>query len=72
MASVSVSASGLRARHLPWFAALPALALLVGIAAGDQGGFVMLGLGWLALAVMLGAAPERPTVTERAGTAARA
>jgi hypothetical protein len=72
VSSVVVSASGLRARHRPWFAALPALALLVGIAAGDQGGFVLLGLGWLALAVMLRDASMRPTVPVEAGTAVRA
>ncbi len=34
-----------------WLAPLPLLALLVGIAAGDRGGFAVLGLVWLILSV---------------------
>jgi hypothetical protein len=33
-----------------WLSPLPLLALLVGIAAGDMGGFVVLGIVWLTLA----------------------
>jgi hypothetical protein len=42
--------AGLRAGQLGWTAPLPLLALLVGIAGGDHGGFLATGLVWLALA----------------------
>jgi hypothetical protein len=43
-----VCANGLRRRR--WLAPLPLLALLIGIAAGDRGGFIVTGLVWLTLA----------------------
>lgn len=43
-----VSVDGLRRRR--WLAPLPLLALIVGIATGDHGGFLFVGLVWLILA----------------------
>lgn len=43
-----VCADGLRRRR--WLAALPLLALVVGIGTGDHGGFLLVGLVWLVLA----------------------
>jgi hypothetical protein len=43
-----VCVDGLRRRR--WLAALPLLALIVGIGTGDQGGFLVVGLVWLVLA----------------------
>jgi hypothetical protein len=62
LASIVVSVSGVLARHRTWLAVLPALGLLVGIAAGNQGGFVLLGLAWLALALGLRQEPVRAEV----------
>ena len=42
--------AGLRAHRLTWAAPLPALALLVGIAGGDHGGFLATGIVWIVLA----------------------
>lgn len=42
--------AGLRAHRLTWAAPLPALALLVGTAGGDHGGFLAAGIVWLVLA----------------------
>lgn len=49
VSSIVLSVSAVRARHHTWLSTLPALALLIGVAAGNQGGFMLLGLGWLAL-----------------------
>jgi hypothetical protein len=49
-----VAADGVRRRV--WLAAVPFVALLVGVGAGDHGGFIVLGLAWAALAVGTGAA----------------
>lgn len=43
-----VCVDGLRRRR--WLAALPLLALIVGIGTGDRGGFLVVGLVWLVLA----------------------
>jgi hypothetical protein len=42
---------GLRRPGARWIAPLPFLAMLVGIAAGDRGGFVVLGAVWAGLAL---------------------
>lgn len=48
---------GMRTAGARWVAPLPLLGLLVGIAGGEHGGFVVLGVVWLVLAV---AAVGRP------------
>lgn len=57
LSSIVLSVSGVRARQRTWLAVLPGIGLLVGIAGGDRGGFVLLGLAWFALAVGLGRRP---------------
>jgi hypothetical protein len=47
-----VSAAGVRRRT--WPAVVPFVALLVGVGAGDHGGFLVLGLAWAALAIGTG------------------
>jgi hypothetical protein len=47
---VALAVAGVRAGELRWLAPLPALALLIGIAGGDHGGFLGTGLAWLVLA----------------------
>ena len=54
---VTLGVAGLRAGRLSWAAGLPALGLLVGIAGGDRGGFLVTAVTWLVLGT-LGA--ERP------------
>ena len=46
----TLAVEGVRAGELRWLAPLPALALLIGIAGGDHGGFLGTGLVWLVLA----------------------
>jgi hypothetical protein len=53
--------AGLRARRLTWAAPLPMLALLVGIAGGDHGGFLATGVVWLILAAAPAHASTRLT-----------
>jgi hypothetical protein len=50
---VTLAVVGVRAHRLRWAAPLPALALIVGIAGGDHGGFLATGLVWVALAVTI-------------------
>lgn len=54
---VAVALDGLSRPGARWLAALPLAAMLVGIGAGDHGGFAVLGLTWGALAF---SAPGRP------------
>jgi len=63
-----IGIDGLRRRRL--LAALPLLGLLVGIGAGDHGGFVVLGLVWSTLAATDrtgGAALSRSNISETTG-----
>jgi hypothetical protein len=53
----TLAVAGLRADRLRWAAPLPVLALIVGIAGGDHGGFLATGLVWLALATI---SPVKP------------
>jgi hypothetical protein len=47
-----LAVAGLRADRHRWAAPAPALALLIGIAGGNHGGFLATGLCWLALAAL--------------------
>jgi hypothetical protein len=55
-----VGVDGMRHPGARWVAPLPFLGLLLGIGAGDHGGFVLLGVVWIVLAL---AAVGRPATT---------
>lgn len=58
---ITLAVSGLRAGRLRWAAGLPALGLLVGIAGGDRGGFLVTAVVWLVLGA-IGAGRPVPAV----------
>jgi hypothetical protein len=65
---------GLRRPGARWLAMLPLVAMLVGIATGDQGGFLLLGVAWCGLGlgsvVRSGAAENAADDAQPAGRAA--
>ena len=62
---LALAVTGVAAGALRWAAPLPVLGMLVGIAGGDQGGSLALGVVWLVIAAVLG----RPTAATRSATA---
>lgn len=65
LGSLALGVDGLVSGRRRWAALLPAAGLVVGIAAGDQGGLVVWGAVWLLLAAAIGraaTAEQRPAV----------
>jgi hypothetical protein len=50
-----LAVAGVRADRMRWVAPLPVLGLVLGIAGGDHGGFLVTGVVWLAIAMIVNA-----------------